>query len=156
MTNAMSGKQLSANGSVNNCSNEAPLAYSMGFEVGLDRFCTFERGLFGGEHGNAPAQSCSDAKWEEYQEGFLTGREIFTANQRLELIASQLKLTRRQLWDLQSNRGDGTIAATDNERINVLQNAIPDLVADRDVETRRLTSLRFNLKYNFKSGLTTP
>ncbi len=159
MSNAMSGGQLADNESVSRCNNEAPFAYRMGYEVGLDKFCTFERGLFGGEHGKAPVQSCSDSKWEEYQEGFLTGREIYATHQRLELITAQLELTRKQLWDVQSNRGTGTgtVAALDHERITVLRGAIANLASDRGLETRRLTSMRLNLKYshNYKSNLST-
>ena len=150
----MSGGQLSDNESVSSCSNSAPIAYRMGFEYGLHKFCTFEQGLFEGEHGDQPSLSCREPKWEQYQEGFLTGRQIFGANQRLELINTELQLTRKHLLDVPSKGGTDALAAVDHERITMLRGEIARLVTERDFETRRLTSLKNSLKLASRNSLS--
>ena len=153
-SNAMSGGQFEDHRSVNSCSNEAPLVYRMGFESGLEKYCTYEQGLFGGKHGKAPAQSCDDSKWDQYKEGFLTGREMRATNQRLEVIASQLKLKRKHLLEVQSFRGTGALAKIDHERINVLRGDIAALSSERDSANHRLFGLQSSFKFNRKSELS--
>ncbi len=151
---AMSGGQYEGDRAVNSCSNEAALAYRMGFDSGLEKYCTFEQGQFGGQHGQAPAQSCNGPKWDQYQAGFLNGREIRATNQRLEAIASRLNLTRRHLVEAQSVAGMGPLSKIDNDRINALRSDIADLSSERDSANRRLFTLQSDFEYNRKRKLS--
>ncbi|MEM7083913.1 MAG: DUF2799 domain-containing protein [Pseudomonadota bacterium] len=151
---AMSGGQLDDNEPVYACSNSAPIAYRMGFEYGLEKLCSYEQGLFEGEHGDEPLPNCRDSKWQRYHHGFLTGREIYAGHQRLELITTELRLTRKQLSDVPSSSSKDVLAAVDHERVMMLRGRIANLVSERDFETRRLTSLRQSLKVNYKDGLS--
>lgn len=151
---AMSGGLISDYESVSSCGTSAPVAFKTGFEQGLEKTCTFENGLFTGEHGKTPVKSCSDSSWGQYQEGFLTGREMYSSSQRLEVIASRLALTRKHLSALQSNHATGTLAAVDHKRITVLRGDIAALVSERDTETRRLSTLQLTYKNNYKKIMT--
>jgi len=129
------------------------LAYRAGVELGLEQQCTFEQGLLVGEQGGAPVKACDTSKWDRYQEGFLAGREIYVANQRLELISSQLKLTKEHLLDAQYSHGSGALAASEHARINQLRGDIADLVSKKDSENRRLISLQYQLRHQYESNL---
>lgn len=153
-SDAMSGLVAQNRSAVSSCSNEAPLAYRMGFETGLERFCTYEMGLHGGQHGMAAAQSCGDAKWEQYSQGFLTGREILATNQQLETIASQMELTRKHLSEAQSHVGSGPLQSIDIQRVNELRKDIAVLSAERDAANRRLFTLRSDFSHSRKRELS--
>ncbi|MFK8032256.1 MAG: DUF2799 domain-containing protein [Gammaproteobacteria bacterium] len=152
--NAISGGHFDDHHRVNSCSNEAPLAYKMGFEAGLEKYCTYEQGLFGGQHGKAPAQSCNDARWIQYEEGFLTGREILATNQRLEVIASQLELKRMHLLDVESIQGTGPLNKVDYERVNSLRAEMAALASEKAEANSRLFSLQSGFKSKRKRELS--
>lgn len=136
---AMAGKEDNALEARNDCAtDDAPLAYRLGFDYGLSKYCTFKRGLFTGEHGQAPVESCATEKWDEYQNGYLMGRELYQTNQTLESISQQLVETRSTLWDLRKNNNDPGIAA----QIQQLEATLSALLERRNRESKRLLALR--------------
>lgn len=102
-SHAMKGSDEQSSKAKTDCSTEdAPLAYRMGFDYGLQKYCTFKRGLWAGEMGKGAAESCAQPKWDEYQTGYLTGHKIFAVNSDLESISHELETVRSQLWELES------------------------------------------------------
>lgn len=154
LVKAMSGGNLQDNAPVNSCSGEVVLAYRAGFELGLEKYCNYEQGLSRGEVGKVPAQSCTDPKWDQYHEGFQTGRQIRATHQRLETIASQITMTRRHLQEVQSSQGAGSLALVDHERIAELRGDIARLSSERDSMNRRLFSLQSEFKYGRRAAMS--
>lgn len=136
---ALAGSTVEHTASENSCSTKgAPVAYRLGFDFGLSKMCTFDKGLFTGEHGQSPAQSCSDPQWDEYQHGYIMGHRIHQTHSRLEMISAQLADHRTRLWKLDADQADAT---NPNEKQQI-EAQIKRLIAARDVESRLLTNLR--------------
>lgn len=107
------------------------------------KVCTFEKGLFAGEHGRYPAQACNFAAWDEYQDGYAMGRKIYETNNRLEVLSKALENSRNRLWKLESST-DGIGLKAEISRV---KSTIDSLVQVRDVESRRLVGLRSDLTH---------
>ena len=117
------------------------LSYMSGYEAGLPKYCTFQRGFERGESGSSYNQVCSGDLAAEYAPGYEEGRvryEIYSKHEQLveryEDIAGDLYYVRQRL------RND---ELTDKERDRLrykarrLENAIDDARYDiREFERR--------------------
>lgn len=138
-TDAMTGTSDHATPEPNSCaSDDAPISYRLGFDYGLNKVCTFKKGLFTGEHGKPPARMCSDDKWDEYQNGYLMGHRIHLTNSMLEDLSARIEAYRRQLWQLESAPN----ASQFQTDIQALKAIISSLIGERDSESRRLLGMR--------------
>ena len=100
--------------------------------------CTFELGLFAGEHGQFPSEFCHPKIADEYHDGYVMGRKIFEASDRLEIVSKALETSRNRLWQLEAN-ADGIGRQAEIARTKSTINA---LIQVRDFESRRLIGLR--------------
>ncbi len=135
---AMKGQNDQSDETPNNCAaKDAPLAYRIGFDYGLKKYCTFKRGMWAGEHGQGPAESCAEPQWDEYQTGYVTGHSIFNVNVKLEAISKKLESARTELWALEAAGRHATSSS-----VKAKQTKIEQLKRDREQASRHLTNLR--------------
>ena len=138
---AMKGSEDQSDEARNDCAaKDAPLAYRMGFDYGLKKYCTFKRGMWAGEHGQGPAESCAEPQWDEYQTGYVTGHQIFEVNSRLESISQELETARKELWELEKSG-----RPTSDRDVQAFQARIDQLKQARDQASRHLMNLRVDI-----------
>ena len=137
-THAMRGNEDQSDEARNDCAaKDAPLAYRMGFDYGLKKYCTVKRGLWDGEMGQGPAESCAEPKWDEYQTGYVYGDKIFQVNNQLEAISKELEMTRTTLWELESAG-----QPTDSPLVRDKMARIEQLKQQREQASQHLMNLR--------------
>lgn len=144
VAHAMNGEQDQSDDANNDCAaKDAPIAYRMGFDYGLKKYCTFEKGLWAGEMGQGPAESCATPGWDEYQTGYVTGHKIFKVNTHLESISKELEATRNMLWKLESAG-----QTPDSPEIREKTARIEQLKHDREQASEHLMNLRAQIRHD--------
>ncbi|MFK8031583.1 MAG: DUF2799 domain-containing protein [Gammaproteobacteria bacterium] len=137
-SHAMGGSEDQSSEAGNDCAaKDAPLAYRMGFDYGLEKFCTYKRGIWAGEMGQGPAESCAAPKWDEYQTGYIYGHKIFEVNARLEAISKELENTRNILWNLETSGQQANSA-----KVKAKTARIEQLKQQREEASQHLMNLR--------------
>ncbi len=137
-SHAIQGNDAQSSEARNDCATEdAPLAYRLGFDYGLQKYCTFKRGLWAGEMGQEPVESCAAPKWDEYHTGFLTGHKIYKVNSDLEAISKELESLRNQLWELET-AGESQMSPKIRAKIA----RIEQLKEQREQASRHLMNLK--------------
>lgn len=107
-----------------------------GYEAGLPRYCTYERGYERGESGSSYNQVCGGELAEEYGPGYEEGRQRYAIYQKYEELVERYEYKRSILTERRRRLQDPDL--TDRQRRDLQRNI------------RRLEYDIDNLRYNIQ------
>lgn len=81
--------------------------YAQGREVGLQTFCTRERGYYEGERGRAYRGVCPPQFEPLFMQGYLAGQEVYRINQDIRRLEGELTQIRQEIADIRAGLDDG-------------------------------------------------
>ena len=111
-------------------------AYWAGYEAGLPRYCTYQRGFETGERGSSYNQVCSGDLAQDYAPGYDDGRQRYAIYQQHDDMVDRYNHKRNRLYDLRQEIQDPEL--TDRQRDNLRY------------KIRRLENEMDNLRYNLR------
>lgn len=111
-------------------------AWLKGYEAGLPRYCTYERGYERGESGSSYNQVCGGPLAEEYGPGYEEGRHRYEIYRQYEELVERYEYKRSRLYELRRQIQNPDIS--DRQRDNLRRNI------------RRLEYDIDNLRYNIR------
>lgn len=118
-------------------------AYYKGYEAGLPKYCTYERGYSRGESGSSYNQVCSGELAETYAPGFEEGREIYRIYAQYEKLVDRYEYSLSELFDLRARLQDADL--TDQQRDRIRRNIFN---LERDIDDFRYNIRQFERHNN--------
>lgn len=107
-----------------------------GYEAGLPRYCTYERGFERGESGSSYNQVCGGELAQEYGPGYEEGRQRYEVYQQYEQLVERYEYKRSRLYELRRQLQEPEIS--DRRRDNLRRSI------------RRLEYEIDNMRYNIR------
>lgn len=114
-----------------------------GYEAGLPRYCTYERGYERGESGSSFNQVCGGELAEEYAPGYEDGRQRYAIYRKYDELVERYEYKRSRLYELRRQLQDPDIS--DRQRDN-LRRTIRRL--EYDVDNLRYNVQQFARRHN--------
>ena len=116
-------------------------SYIAGYEAGLPKYCTFQRGFERGESGSSYNQVCSGELSAEYAPGYEEGRIRYQIYQRHEQLVDRYQDHASALYNVRERLRNAELTDSDRKRLRYkerrLENEIDELRYDiREFERR--------------------
>jgi len=134
-------------------------AWLKGYEAGLPRYCTYERGYERGESGSSYNQVCGGELAEAYAPGYDEGRQRYAVYRKYEELVDRYEYKRERLYDTRQRLQDPDLTDRQKDRlrrnIRRLEYELDNLrynvqqFARRKNTTRRSTNRRNDRDYRF-------
>lgn len=121
-------------------------AYMSGYEAGLPRYCTYQRGYSAGENGNSYNQVCFGELAEEYAPGYDEGREKYAIRQQYAEMVERYDYKRQRLYERreQLQNPNLTDRQKDNLRYNIRR-------LEREIDNMRYNIQQFQRRHNLRN-----
>lgn len=81
--------------------------YAQGREVGLQTFCTRERGYYEGERGRAYRGVCPPQFEPLFMQGYLAGQEVYRIKKDIRRLEGELAKLRQEIADIRASLDSG-------------------------------------------------
>jgi len=120
-------------------------AWLKGYEAGLPRYCTYERGFERGESGSSYNQVCGGELAQEYGPGYEDGRQQYAIYQQYEKLIERYEYKRQRLYELRRQLREPEIS--DQRRRN-LQRGIQR--HEYDIDELRYAIRQFERRHNIR------
>lgn len=120
-------------------------AYLEGYEAGLPKYCTYQRGYERGESGSSYNQVCTGELAEEYAPGYEEGRKKYQIYRQYEEMVERYNYKRSRLYEYrrQLQNPDLTDRQKDRIRYNIRQ-------LERDIDNLRYRIRQFERQYQLR------
>ncbi len=109
-------------------------SYTQGREVGLQQFCTRERGYREGERGASYSGVCPQHLEPIFMQGYLAGQEIYKTKQNIRRLEGELAKVRQDTAGIRAKLDQGY-------NVDTVGNKIPISKFERDAMYERLLAL---------------
>lgn len=116
-----------------------------GYEAGLPRYCTYERGFERGESGSSYNQVCGGELAAEYAPGFEDGRQRYQVNRQYAELVERYEYKRSRLFELRRQLQDPDISDRQSDNI---RRTIRRL--EYDVDELRYAIRQFERRHNLR------
>jgi len=120
-------------------------SYLEGYEQGLTKYCTYERGYDRGESGSKFNTVCSGDLAEEYAPGYEEGRKKYAILQKYEELVQRYEYSRQRLYDYRQRLQSPNLSDRDRDR---LRREIYRL--ERQTDELRYSIKEFQRRYNVR------
>lgn len=120
-------------------------SYLEGYEKGLPKYCTYERGFERGESGSKFNAVCSGDLAEEYGPGYEEGRQQYAINQKYAELVQRYEYKTERLYEYRQRLQSPNLSDRDRDR---LRREIRRL--EREVDNLRYNIKEFRRRYNVR------
>ncbi len=120
-------------------------SYLDGYEQGLTKYCTYERGYERGESGSKFNVVCSGDLAEEYGPGYEEGRKRYVIVQKYEELVQRYEYSRQRLYDYRRRLQNPDLSERDRDRLRYEIRRL-----ERNVDELRYQIKEFQRRYNIR------
>lgn len=124
-------------------------SYFKGFEQGLLRYCTYDKGFSTGEYGNQPNAECQTVPDNGYYAGYDEGRIIWSINQEYQELINSYEETIDALVEVERKLTEDELTDETHKRLRKKRLRLEDRREDDRIEIRAFERIHGLSKYDF-------
>ncbi len=124
-------------------------SYFEGYEQGLLRYCTYDKGFSNGEAGNSANAECQSVPDNGYFAGYDEGRVIWAMNQEYRGLIKTYESSLDALLEVESVLAEDGLTKEERQRLRNEKRRLEDQVEDDRVEIRVFERLNGLPEYEF-------
>ena len=125
------------------------VSYFKGFEQGLLRHCTYDKGFSRGEYGNSPNEECRSVPDNGYFAGYEEGRIIYDINREYDGLIAQYDNTLDRLLETKQRLAEEDLTPSERNKLRKRVLRLEDQREDNRIDIRAFERIHGLPKYSF-------